>query len=167
MNRLFQLSLKTASLVLICSISVFGTKAAAVPVSIMTGKYNPTGQYATLIGSNSVNAACQGAGLGQGSGCPKNSADSINKLLSEIINILSIVVGIISVIMVIVGGFKYITSGGEANKSAAASKTILYALIGLVVAVLAQVLVHFVLNRTNNAIGIEYPTITSVQTRFS
>ena len=63
-------------------------------------------------------------------------------------------VGIVAVIMIIVGGFKYITSGGESSKVSGAQSTILYAVVGLVVVVLAQIIVHFVLNKTSGVSSI-------------
>jgi len=80
-----------------------------------------------------------------------NSTSSVQNLLTTAVNIFSIVVGIVAVIMIVVGGFKYITSGGESSKVSGAQSTILYAVVGLVVVVLAQVIVHFVLNRAANA----------------
>ena len=56
-------------------------------------------------------------------------------------------VGIIGVIMIIVGGFRYITSGGNDQNVASAKNTILYAIIGLVIVALAQLIVKYVLNR--------------------
>jgi hypothetical protein len=60
------------------------------------------------------------------------------------------VVGIIAVVMIIVGGLRYITSAGNDTGVAAAKKTILYALIGLVVVALAQIIVQFVLNKSTS-----------------
>ncbi len=57
----------------------------------------------------------------------------------------------ISVFMLIFGGLKYITSGGESSGITGAKNTILYAIIGLVVVGLAQIIVQFVLNRVGNA----------------
>ena|SRR5690606_26795327 len=70
------------------------------------------------------------------------SVDSVVKLA---VNVLLYVVGAVSVIMIIVGGFKYVTSGGDSSGVTSAKNTILYAVIGLVVAVLAFALVNFVL----------------------
>lgn len=63
------------------------------------------------------------------------------------VKILSIIVGIVAVIMIILGGFKYITSGGDATKVASAKNTIFYAVIGLVIVALAQLIVRFVLTK--------------------
>ena len=70
--------------------------------------------------------------------------------MSTVTNLLSLVVGAASVIMIIFGGFKFITSGGNADKTKAATKTITYALVGLAVVVLAQFLVKFVFSRAAN-----------------
>jgi|SRR3989338_3105474 len=68
--------------------------------------------------------------------------------LNKIINVISIIVGVVAVIMIIFGGFKYITSGGTAEKVTGAKNTILYGLIGLIIVALAQLIVKFVLNET-------------------
>ena len=49
--------------------------------------------------------------------------------------------------MIMVGGLKYMTSQGDSANVASAKNTILYAVIGLVVVALAQVIVKFVLDR--------------------
>jgi hypothetical protein len=71
-----------------------------------------------------------------------NSA--FGKIIQTVINILSIIVGAVSVIMIIVGGFRYVISGGDANGVQGAKNTIIYAIIGLVVVLFAQVIVRFV-----------------------
>ena len=50
--------------------------------------------------------------------------------------------------MIIWGGFKYITSGGAQDKVKGAKDTLLYAIIGLIIVALAQVIVRFVLSNT-------------------
>lgn len=73
--------------------------------------------------------------------------DTVNNIITTVINIFSLVVGVISVVMIIIGGLKYITSGGDSGNVSGAKNTILYAIIGLVVVALAQVIVRFVLRR--------------------
>jgi hypothetical protein len=82
-----------------------------------------------------------------------NSSTSIQGILSLVINIFSLVVGFVAVIMIIFGGIKYITSGGESSNISGAKNTIVYAIIGLVIVALAQILVHFVLAKTATATG--------------
>lgn len=94
------------------------------------------------ISNESKEAACQGIG-----GCDPNAKKSVTSLLSTVIKLISWIVGILSVIMVIVGGMKFVLSNGDANATKSARMTIIYALVGLVIAALAQVLVNFVLNK--------------------
>jgi hypothetical protein len=61
--------------------------------------------------------------------------------------VLATLTGIASVIMIIFGSFKLVTSNGDSNSINNARSTIIYACIGLVVALLAQGIITFVLNR--------------------
>ena len=101
------------------------------------------------------NGLCNGIELQTtGSGGCGNTATAgskVNQIIKLIINIFSIVVGVVAVIMIVVGGLKYITSGGDSNNVTSAKNTILYAIIGLVVVALAQIIVRFVLG--NAAFG--------------
>ncbi len=81
------------------------------------------------------------------------SGDSATKLTNAVVQILSQIVGVLAVIMVIWAGFKYITSGGDSNKIASAKTTLIYALIGLVVVALAQIVVHFAINTATGAVA--------------
>ena len=72
---------------------------------------------------------------------------SIGQLAKNITNTLLLLIGIVAVIMIIIGGFQYIMSTGDQNRTRVAKDTILYAVIGLVVAVLAYSIVNFVLGR--------------------
>lgn len=84
--------------------------------------------------------------------CPANpniqDPNSLTSLIQKIVNILSVAVGIVAVIMIIIGGFRYVTSGGKQESVTGAKNTILYAIIGLVIVALAQIIVHFVLSNT-------------------
>jgi len=75
---------------------------------------------------------------------------SLNQVIGAVINILSTVVGIAAVVMIIIGGFRYITAAGDSSKITSARNTIIYALVGVVIAALAQVLVKFVLNKATS-----------------
>ncbi len=63
-----------------------------------------------------------------------------------IVNVLLFVLGAVAVIMIIIGGIRYTTSNGEAAQLTSAKNTILYAVVGLVVAILAYAIVNFVLS---------------------
>jgi hypothetical protein len=66
-------------------------------------------------------------------------------VFTTIINVLLFIIGAISVIMLIIGGIRYTVSGGDSGAVTSAKNTILYAIIGLVVAFLAFAIVNFVL----------------------
>lgn len=90
----------------------------------------------------------QGACLSTTGACTTEDADdAVDNIITTVINVFSLVVGVISVIMIIIGGLKYITSSGDSGNVSGAKNTILYAIIGLVVVALAQVIVRFVLGR--------------------
>jgi hypothetical protein len=55
--------------------------------------------------------------------------------------------GIVAVIMVFMGGFKYVLAQGEADKAASGRKTVLNAMIGLVITILATRVISFIGNR--------------------
>jgi hypothetical protein len=86
--------------------------------------------------------------------CPTGDEDKkVNDLIRNIVNVMTAIIGAVAVIMIIFGGFKYVTSGGSHEKVANAKNTIMYALIGLVVVVLAQVIARFVLGKASDATG--------------
>ncbi len=75
------------------------------------------------------------------------SEENLNGVISRIVNLLSVIVGIVAVVMIIIGGFKYITSGGDSGSITSAKHTIIYAIVGLIIVALAQVIVRFVLSK--------------------
>ena len=64
--------------------------------------------------------------------------------VKKVVNVILFVLGAAAVIMIIIGGFRYVVSGGDSSSVTAAKNTILYAVIGLVIAVLAYAIVNFV-----------------------
>lgn len=98
---------------------------------------------------------CQGVGLTNGSAdCgsadpndPNSAQGTVARIISQVINIMSILVGVMAVIMIIISGIRFITSGGDPNNVGAAKNTIIYAIVGLVVVAMSQVIVRFVLTR--------------------
>ena len=97
------------------------------------------------------NVQCGAELLPPGSVCePPAGSASVADVATLVINILSWVVGILSVIMIIIAGFRYVTSGGKNESVTGAKNTILYAIVGLVIVALAQVIVRFVLSNVGN-----------------
>lgn len=64
-------------------------------------------------------------------------------IVSRVIETLLFILGAAAVIMLIVGGIRYVVSSGDQNAVTGAKNTILYAIIGLVVAFLAFAIVRF------------------------
>jgi hypothetical protein len=79
------------------------------------------------------------------------SEGGVNNIIKVTLNLISVIAAIIAVIMVIVSGFKYITAEGDATQLSNSKKTLIYAIVGLVVVVFAQAIVKFVLKRSVNA----------------
>ena len=65
--------------------------------------------------------------------------------VNTIINVIIGVIGFVAVVVIILGGVQYTTSAGDPGKVKKAKDTILYGIIGLVVALLAYAIVNFVL----------------------
>lgn len=77
-------------------------------------------------------------------GCGEDNPGAENVVVG-IINVIIGVAGMIAVLMIVVSGINYATSSGDPGKAKKAKDTILYCVIGLIVAFLAFSLVNFVL----------------------
>lgn len=100
-----------------------------------------------VMASNSVSALTlqEGAEAARCDGCPADLFGD-NGVFKKVTNTILYIVGIIAVIMLIIGGIRYVTSGGDAKKVTDAKNTVLYAIIGLVIAFLAFAIVNFVIS---------------------
>jgi hypothetical protein len=91
---------------------------------------------------------CQGANLGNGQACPGGHASGADAALTnkigDIVNLLLYITGALAVIVLIYGGIRYVTSTGDAKRVQQAKDTIVYAITGLVIAILAYAIVNFV-----------------------
>jgi hypothetical protein len=87
------------------------------------------------------NAACLFGGTDNCSG------DGIFKTVT---NVLLFIIGAVAVIMLIIGGIRYTVSGGDSGAVTSAKNTILYAVVGIIVAILAFAIVNFVLGSFGN-----------------
>lgn len=76
-----------------------------------------------------------------------SSAVEPESIVQRVVDIILFVLGVLAVIMIIVGGFRYVTSGGDSNKLTSAKNTILYAVIGLIVALFAYAIVKWVVKQ--------------------
>lgn len=76
-----------------------------------------------------------------------NSIYGPNGIIGKIARVMVVFVGVASVIMIIIGGLRYVLANGDPNSINGAKNNILYAIIGLIIAVAAQSIVIFVLNK--------------------
>jgi uncharacterized membrane protein YjfL (UPF0719 family) len=96
-------------------------------------------------------AACNTPACQVNQGTKAAGADSENANIGDkvklVINLLLFIIGAVSVIMIILGGLRYVLSNGDSSQVTSAKNTILYAVIGLVVALLAYAIVNFVVKQ--------------------
>ena len=100
----------------------------------------------TMTMSQGVSAMTlrEGAEAARCDGCPSDLFGN-NGIFRQVTNIIIYIVGVIAVIMLVIGGIKYVISGGDSKKVTDAKNTILYAIIGLVIAFLSYAIVRFVI----------------------
>lgn len=84
-------------------------------------------------------------GLTQACADACNKTHTLPQILGLIADTLVFLIGAISVIMIIVGGLRYVLSNGDPKAAGSAKDTILYAVVGLVVAIASFAIVQFVL----------------------
>jgi len=71
--------------------------------------------------------------------------------LTTALNIVIGVVAALSLLFVVIGGFRYVLSDGNPQAASTAKSTIIYAIVGLVVALSAELIVSFVIG--NGTLG--------------
>ena len=106
-----------------------------------------------IAGDGISDSVCEGVGFATGDECDGAEGDvrdNVQSLIETIILYFSIIVGAISVIMIIIGGFRYITSSGDSSNVQAAKNTILYAIVGLAIVLLAQLIINFVVGQASD-----------------
>lgn len=111
-----------------------------------------------LVGLSSASALTlqEGAESARCDGCPADLFGPTGAF-RQITNTILYIVGVIAVIMLIIGGIRYVVSGGDAKKVTDAKNTVLYAIIGLVIAVFSYAIVNFVISALPHS---EQPTTT-------
>ena len=82
----------------------------------------------------------------EAAGCDKTAdAGEVGNVMQNVINIVIAVLGIVAVLFVIIGAAQYMVSQGDPAKAKKAKDTIIYAILGVVLATLAYAIVNFVL----------------------
>ena len=123
-------------------------------VTLACGRMMSVAVHAAEGEGEKVTSVQQGANAAHVEGMPTNLVGDdgfIRKLTSWVL----LAVGTISVVMLIYGGFRYVISGGDSKKVTDAKNTILYAIIGLIISMLAYAIVQFVISAVTGMSGEE------------
>ena len=119
----------------------------AVPtVLAFVAVFVPTNTYATIDLQGGIDAAKPSGAAGN-----SNLFTGDGSIFNTIVNALLFLIGAISVVMLIIGGIRYTLSAGDSGNVTAAKNTILYAIVGIIVAFLAFAIVNFVLTSLTKA----------------
>ena len=77
--------------------------------------------------------------------CGSHTEDDAQNKIGTILNAVFGITGIVAAIVIVIGGVFYVTSQGDPGKVTRAKSTILYAVIGLIISLLAFAIVNFIL----------------------
>lgn len=119
---------------------VFLFLAGVVVVASLAGVFLAQGASA----GTDLNDAC---GRSSSLVCDARGEDIGDGFAQNLTDLLLFILGIGAVIMIVIGGIKYATANGEAAKISSAKNTILYSVVGLIVALLAWGIVRFVIEQ--------------------
>ena len=91
-------------------------------------------------------ATCIKQGVTKSGGQTGGNAISLGDRIKTIVNVILYILGAVAVLMIVLGGIRYTTSGGDSTGVTNAKNTIIYAVVGLVIAIMAFAIVNFVLD---------------------
>lgn len=114
---------------------------------------------AAIASSHTDALKCGAAGSGppvSGEKCEEEidaskESQTLGSVVETALNILTWVAGIAAVFVLIIAGIRYVVSGGSSSGVTGAKNMIIYALIGVVIALLAQIIVRFVIGNIDTA----------------
>ncbi len=106
----------------------------------------------TVLQSQSVFAQGVSGGISGGASTAKgnNQPDNLEGqegIFKKVTDVLLFLAGAVAVIVLIIGGIRYVISSGDSGQVQSAKNTILYAVVGLVVVIMAYAIVNFVINQ--------------------
>ena len=103
-----------------------------------------------LMVPQTVNAVDICAGNGANSTYCQNKSEGetkVKSVMKSVVDVLLMTVGVISIIMIVIGGIMFALSSGDASKVTKARNMVIYAVVGLVVALFASAIINFVFNK--------------------
>ena len=129
MNTLKSIAASIITVAVLSLIPCVTTFAADTPATTGTGtSSNPAGDISTGVQAVGGGSANQG---------------DLNAAIRTVVNVLLYILGAIAVIMIVIGGIRYATSNGDSSQLTAAKNTIMYAVVGVIVALAAYAIVNF------------------------
>ena len=130
--------------------------SAGEPTKVAMGKKTLTNGFIGLAIVLLANVFVTSIRVALGANFTQNcfSTECVNptEMVSEAIQWSVGICGLIAAIFVVYGGILYITSSGDSQKTQRAKQTILYALIGIAIVALAEIITAFVTNTINGAV---------------
>ncbi len=129
-------------LLIISLLCLFVVAAPPPPAAAAYDVFN--GVDCSKAGAKAGDTTAAAVCVEKGSGDPISGNDGA---LLKITNIVAFIAGIAAIIMIIVGGIKYVVSDGDSGKISSAKSTLMGALIGLIIVVLARTLINYVVTR--------------------
>lgn len=117
-------------------------------LSVVCALIFPVGVHAVDLNSEACqgitnSAVCNDANAGK----TDNPLFGRNGALTRVISVLSMVLAVIAVIVLVIAGIRFAVSQGNSQSVSNVRNTVIYAIVGLVVAALAQALVQLVLTK--------------------
>lgn len=125
--------MKKISYLLFSTLTVLSFLFVPVPVAYAA---STSDVFTEACAANPDGVGCEAGKPATGSG--------VFAIIKNVIQVMLTIGGIIAVIMIIVGGIQYVTSNGEQSHVKSAKDTILYAIVGLVVTIVAYSVVYYV-----------------------
>jgi type IV secretion system pilin len=144
--------------------TILGNKLALVMQALfLTFGFGAASVVATMVVAPTVLAAAPDCNpdtttnpIANGASCAQAAGTSSNLfapggVFQTIADTMIFVIGAVAVIFLIIGGLRYVISNGDPKNVTAAKDTILYAIVGIVVAIISFAVVSFVITQIGKA----------------
>ncbi|MDO4902588.1 MAG: hypothetical protein Q4A21_03510 [bacterium] len=120
-------------IIILATILMSGIGMVSVPALATGGSSAPTTNSAAKSAIDGVNST------------GTSSSTNVNGIIKTVVGVMMFILGALSVIMIIYSGIQYVISAGDSGKITKAKNTLIYSIVGLVVAIFAYAIVNFVL----------------------
>ena len=97
-----------------------------------------------MMSQNASASAVEEIKRGTGQVSSASSGADLPSIAKTVVNTMLFIVGILAVIMIIFSGIRYITAHGDKGQVESAKNTLIYSIVGLVIAIIAYALVTWV-----------------------